>query len=78
MLSVVVNNVILFVFSVENRLILKMEYLEGIGLLRGEVVEVFIRFLVIFNYSIDINLGLKWKYLVEEMVCGLDDFKEFF
>ncbi|XP_024398540.1 transcription termination factor MTEF1, chloroplastic [Physcomitrium patens] len=77
MSSVVANNATLLASSVENRLIPKMEYLEGIGLSRGEAVEALIRFPAIFNYSIDTNLGPKWKYLVEEMARGLDDLKEF-
>ncbi|GLJ19045.1 hypothetical protein SUGI_0341870 [Cryptomeria japonica] len=63
--------------SVEDKFIPRLDFIQSLGLSYDDAVSMFVRFPVMFNYSIDNNLKLKYDYLVEDMGKNIDDLKEF-
>lgn len=75
--TLVSNNATLLTFGIHTKLIPKIEFLQSIGLSADESIQALIRFPAIFNYSIDSNLQVKCRYLLDVMGRGLDDVKAF-
>ncbi|KAJ4848934.1 hypothetical protein Tsubulata_004597 [Turnera subulata] len=63
--------------SVENKLLLRIQYFERIGFSYKESVSMFRRFPQLFNYSIKENLEPKLNYLVVEMGRDLKELINF-
>ncbi|OWM85503.1 hypothetical protein CDL15_Pgr019127 [Punica granatum] len=68
---------VLLVSSVENTLIPKLKYLESIGFLRDETVDMVLRCPALFTFSIENNFKPKLEFFREEMQRTLEELKDF-
>ncbi|KAH9320124.1 hypothetical protein KI387_021893 [Taxus chinensis] len=63
--------------SVEDKFIPRLDFIQSLGLSYDDAASMFVRFPVIFNYSIDGNLKPKFNYLMEDMGRNVDDLRKF-
>ncbi|PKI37549.1 hypothetical protein CRG98_042062 [Punica granatum] len=63
--------------SVEDKLILRIEYFKNVGFSHKDSITMFRRFPQLFCYSIKENLEPKFNYFVVEMGRDLKELKEF-
>ncbi|XP_020586555.1 transcription termination factor MTEF1, chloroplastic isoform X2 [Phalaenopsis equestris] len=68
---------VLFVSSVENTLMPKLQHLMRLGLSREEAVGMVLRCPSLLTFSIQNNYKPKYEYFVREMGGGLEELKDF-
>ncbi|KAJ7538961.1 hypothetical protein O6H91_11G070600 [Diphasiastrum complanatum] len=78
---VVSSNPALLTFSIQKKLVPKLQFLQSLGITHEEAVGMVIRLPAIFNYSLEGNLRVKHEYLINVMRRDLDElccFPQFF